>query len=193
MPGHSRPVVTAPNLCLIILFMPHQIANAIISCVRVDSIRMAPRPSMADAGTNTSDLSYPGVCALCTSKRHHGIVIPELLQRQWGIGYEMAQRTIKVTTQMLMRHAVHPLRRRYRTDLMSLQYKRINETMYMNIMLLRYELYSKNTCAQLFTTKGGFAGAYPMKQRTNPDKPWTSLVATLESQTTSIATMQKRW
>jgi transposase len=36
---------------------------------------------------------------------------------KFGVGLETAQQTLKVTTQKGIRHAVHPLSRRYRTDI----------------------------------------------------------------------------
>jgi hypothetical protein len=56
------------------------------------------------------DASYPGICVILTTARHHGKASPELLQKQWGIGFEVTQKTIEVTTQLTLRHATHPLR-----------------------------------------------------------------------------------
>jgi hypothetical protein len=56
-----------------------------------------------------TDASYPGICAILTTAWHHGKASLELLQKQWGIGYEAAQKTIEVTTQFILRHATHLL------------------------------------------------------------------------------------
>ena len=57
------------------------------------------------------------------SNQRHSTVNAEELSRKWGIGLETAKKTLKVTTQFGIRHALPPLRRRYRTDYMSLRYR----------------------------------------------------------------------
>jgi hypothetical protein len=44
------------------------------------------------------------------TQRRHSIVNAEELSRKWGIGLETAKKTLKVTTQYGIRHAIHPLR-----------------------------------------------------------------------------------
>jgi hypothetical protein len=77
----------------------------------------------------------------------------------------MATRTIDTTTQYAMRHATKPLRRRYRTDLLSLLHPRVRETIYTNTLLSKYMSICKNTCAQVYAAESGFAIAYPMMSK----------------------------
>jgi hypothetical protein len=44
------------------------------------------------------------------TQRRHSIVNAEELSCKWGIGLETAKKTLKVTTQYGIRHAIHPLR-----------------------------------------------------------------------------------
>ena len=52
-----------------------------------------------------------------TSRERHARVTAEDLASRWGIGIATAKATLKATTQLGIRTAVHPLTRRYRTDL----------------------------------------------------------------------------
>jgi hypothetical protein len=154
---------------------PHQIHQIMKSQCHVikDSDRSEP---LAYPDDSVIDASYPGICAILTTARHHGKASPELLQKQWGIGYETAQKTIEVTTQLVVRHATHPLRQRYQTNLLSLKHKRINEEFHSDTLFSKYESYSKNTCAQVFTTQSGFVVVYPMTSKSRCAKALTTLV-----------------
>ena len=52
---------------------------------------------------------------LVTEKRHSPIT-PEEVSQKFAIGLDTAKKTIQVTTQRGIRHAIHPIHRRYRTD-----------------------------------------------------------------------------
>jgi hypothetical protein len=108
--------------------------------------------------------------------QHHGRASPKLLPKQWGIGYDMVQKTIEVKTQLAMHHASHPLCRRHRTDLLSLNHKRMNEEFHTDTLFSKYESYSKSTCAQLFTTRSGFVVIYPMTSKPRCVEVWTFLI-----------------
>jgi hypothetical protein len=81
-----------------------------------------------------------------------------------------------VTTQLTLRHATHALRPRYRTDLLSLNHKQINEEFHLDTLFSKYESYSKNTCAQVFTTQSGFVVVYPMTSKSRCAEALTTLV-----------------
>jgi len=61
-----------------------------------------------------------------SSGERHSRVDAEMLSRKWGIGLRTANQTLRVTTQFGVRHALHPLKRRYRSGPSSLQYRRLN-------------------------------------------------------------------
>ena len=135
------------------LLWQHQLYQIMSSKVIVKDVLPALTPESESEPSSVGSVKAAG--------RHHGIVTPELLQRQWGIGFETARNTIRVTTQLALRHATHPLRRRYRTDLMSLNLRRFNETVHSDILHSRFESLAQNKCGQLFTTKSGLAVFYP--------------------------------
>jgi hypothetical protein len=63
--------------------------------------------------TNKKDVN---VLAVDTRARHTELLAEEV-SRKFGVGLETARKTLKATTQYRIRHAVHPLSRRYRTDI----------------------------------------------------------------------------
>ena len=56
------------------------------------------------------------ISAITTNKRHSKID-PKLLVQRWGIGLDSARKTLKTTIQIGLRYALHPLTRRYDTEL----------------------------------------------------------------------------
>jgi len=74
-----------------------------------------------DLGDSPEDFFEAGVLAYDTRHRRPDVA-PEELARQWGIGIDMAAKTLKATTQAGIRHAVHPLNWQYRTDNMTLRH-----------------------------------------------------------------------
>ena len=100
------------------------------------------------------------------SNKRHSAVNAEELSRKWGIGLETARKTLKVTTQYGIRHALHPLRRRYRTDHMALRYRRLQATFYTDTLFSKVISIKGNKCAQLFTS-GNFIKMYPMTTKSH--------------------------
>jgi hypothetical protein len=88
----------------------------------------------------------------------------------------VAHKTIQVTTQLIMRHATHLLCQRYWTDLLSLNHEQMNEEFHSDTLFSKYESYSKNTCAQVFTTQSGFVIIYPMTSKSRCAEVLTTLV-----------------
>lgn len=83
--------------------------------------------------------------------RRKSAVTAEELARRWNIGIETARKIIQVTTQRGIRQAMHPMTRRYRTDLMQNKYKRLNDTWYTDTMFLTHKSIKGETCSQVFT------------------------------------------
>ena len=91
----------------------------------------------------------------------HSAVMPECISEVFGCGLETAKQTIRVATQHCIRSAMHPLTRRYRTDLLSLWYCHLNVLMYSDTMHFKVKLLNQNKCAQIFATDD-YATAYPV-------------------------------
>ena len=98
------------------------------------------------------------------TKQRHSAVNAEELARKWRVGLETARKTLKATTQYGIRHALHPLRRRYRTDHMSLRYRRLRTTFYTDTMFSKIRSIKGNKCAQVFCSEN-FIRVYPMKSK----------------------------
>ena len=91
--------------------------------------------------------------------QQHSAVMPEHISEVFGCGLETVKQTITVTTQHGIRSAMHPLTRRYRTDLLLLWYHRLNILMYSNTMHFKVKSLNQNKCAQIFATDD-YATAY---------------------------------
>ena len=94
--------------------------------------------------------------------QRHSAVMLECISEVFGCDLETAKQTIRVTTQHGIRSAMHPLRRRYRTDLLSLWYCRMNVLMYLDRMHFKVKLLNQNKCPQIFATDD-YATAYPVR------------------------------
>ena len=70
---------------------------------------------------NRTDESRKIGSAIVSGQRHF-VVSAEESGKKWHIGINTAKLTLKATTQFGLRHALHPIHRRYRTDHMSLRY-----------------------------------------------------------------------
>jgi hypothetical protein len=84
------------------------------------------------------------------SRQRHSTVNAEELSRKWGIGLETARKTLKMTTQYGIRHALHPLRRRYRTDHLALGYHRLRSPFYTDTLFSKVVSIKGNKCAQVY-------------------------------------------
>ena len=129
---------------------PHVGATLISPITRFPPDAFPMEPSSSVAGLHTQQV--------------HSRVTPERISQIFGCGTETAKDTIRVTTQLGVRSAVHPLRRRYRTDLLSLRYKRLQTTFYTDTMLYKTKSLGQNVCAQVFTD-GTYVTAYPLKSK----------------------------
>lgn len=103
------------------------------------------------------------VAATLTTQRHTTIT-PEELAKKFGCGLETAKKTLKATTQMGIRHAVHPLSRRYRTDIMQSRLRRLNTSFYSDTFFATTKSLSGKTCGQLFTN-GRYTHVEPMTRK----------------------------
>ena len=98
------------------------------------------------------------------SKTRHLIVYPEELSRIWRVGINMAQETLKATTQRGIHTAVHPLPRRYHTDHFSLRYRLLNTQFYLDTVFTMSKSPKGNKWAQVFTAKD-FIWIHPMNSK----------------------------
>ena len=100
-----------------------------------------------------------------TNKRH-STVTPEHISRVFGIGLNAAKQTIQVTTQKGVRHAIHPLNRRYRMDHLDLHRDKLKGKWYTDFLLAQKKSINQKIGAWIFTN-GHFTEAYPVDERTS--------------------------
>ena len=116
--------------------------------------------------TGEESSSNANVISSVNSRARHADISPEALAEKWKIGLQTAKDTLKVTTQNGIRHALHPLKRRYRTDNMSLGYRRLNIRFYTDTLFAKVKSIKGNTCAQVFATNDiGFVRVHPMASK----------------------------
>ena len=103
------------------------------------------------------------ISALATRKKDK--LSPEDLMKLWGIGLSTAKRTLKATTHQCLR-TVDTIRRRFRTDLAHLRYKRLSNTrhgkFYVDTLFSKVKSIRGYTCGNLFTNTLGFKKFFPL-------------------------------
>jgi len=107
---------------------------------------------------------YSNVNASITDGRHHEVK-PETLAQKWGISLDKAKQTLKTTIQLAIRSASLPLKRRYRTDLMSQKLKRLSCRFYTDTFFSKSVSVNGNKCAQLYTDGNEMVIIYPIKSK----------------------------
>jgi hypothetical protein len=130
-------------------FEPAPFIQRMVSAVKV---------ATANRNSETVQLAFVG------AKDRHSQVSAETIARKFRCGLETAQRTLKTTTQRGVRHAIHPLHRRYRVDHLNLHRRRLHDTFYMDTLFSKVKSISGYTCAQLITN-GSFTRVYPMESK----------------------------
>lgn len=98
------------------------------------------------------------------SLTRHSAVSPEELSKKWKVGLKTAKDTLQRTTQMGVRSAVHPLRRRYRTDLLTLRYPRLKSTFYTDTIVSKYQSIGGCRYAQVYTN-GKMVRVFPLTKK----------------------------
>jgi len=123
-------------------------------------------PTAAHFGPDISDSAPDATTAIAAYNTQHrrSDINPSTLSRQWGIGLETAKSTLRATTQLGIRHAIHPITRCYRTDYMALRHRRLHTTFYSDTLFSNVRSLTGSKCAQL-TTDGLFTHIYPMASK----------------------------
>ena len=86
----------------------------------------------------------------------------EELSKRWAIGQQIANDTIKATTQQFIRSAIHPIERRFRTKNATLRYNHLNAIVCLDTMFSSVKFIANNSMAQVFCTDFGYVKAVPM-------------------------------
>ena len=113
------------------------------------------------------------------SERRKLPVTKEELMRKWKIGYKTAELTLKNTTQKVIRNAIHPISRRYRTKHQTLRYNQLggrHGVFYMDTMFATVKSTRSNTMGTLFCNDADFIRFYPMKNRSETPRVLKHLI-----------------
>ena len=117
-----------------------------------------PKPS------NEPDLNV-AISALATKDRQLDIT-PDVLARRWGIGKEIATRTLKVTTHRGIRNFGPTLHKRYDTRLPHLIYPTMKGVkFYTDTMFARTKSIRLNEVAQVWTDGNGYSVVFPLDSK----------------------------
>ena len=121
------------------------------------------------------EAAEPRKMAAVDIRARHTELSAEEVSKKFGIGIETARNTLKATTQHGIRHAMHPLSRRYRTDIMQSKRKRLNDTFYSDTMFSGIKSIRGNTCAQMFTN-GKFVHLEPVVRKAQAGEALHSMI-----------------
>jgi hypothetical protein len=127
-----------------------------------------------EAGMEDKTEEQVNVSAVDTRARHTKLSVEEV-SRKFGVGLETARKTLKATTQYGIRHAVHPLSRQYRMDIMQSKRQRLNNTFYTDTMFSGIRSLRGNTCAQVFTN-GKYVHMEPGERKSQAGEALGSMI-----------------
>jgi hypothetical protein len=130
---------------------------------RIENLVLQPA-SLMD-GLDFTRLAQETVTISSTmSGKRQSTVQKEELARLWGVGLEAAERTIQATSQLVVRNALHPIQRRFRTEVAQLRYNRLggrHGQFYSDTMCGPKSL-RQNAMCQIFVNDIDFVKCIPM-------------------------------
>lgn len=132
-------------------------------CTRlIHAARIAP-----NIGPTTSHPSISATmdCANVSAIRRgdpHSEISVANVAKKWGIGYDVAKRTLQVTTQVGVRSIVHPAQRRFTTAMPHLRYPKLQGTYHADTMQGSVKSIRGFKYAHIIGNGHGFSKFYPM-------------------------------
>ena len=112
------------------------------------------------------NLLTSNVIVAASSTKNSTESMAQSLVRNWGIGIEAAKRTVKSTTQRILRTVAHPsLSRRFRTNDRQLRYRRINSEMFTDTAKSAVTSKRGNKYMQFFSLPYGWVRTFPMPKK----------------------------
>jgi hypothetical protein len=108
-----------------------------------------------------------------TTSRRHPDSLRRKVSRIFGMGLETADRTLHATTQLAIHNSIHPIHRRYRTEVAQLRYPRLggqHGKFHTDTFFASTPSLSRCTMGQMFTNDVHFTKFYPMRAKSEaPD------------------------
>lgn len=89
-------------------------------------------------------------------------ITPENVAKRWGIGIDVAKRTLQVTTQVGVRSIVHPAQRRFSTSMPHLRYPKLPGTYHADTLEGSVKSIREFRYAHIIGNGHGFSKFYPM-------------------------------
>jgi hypothetical protein len=108
------------------------------------------------------------VGAANTTAQKHSDSLRNKVSRIFGVGLETADRTLLATMQLAIRHSIHPIHRRYRTEVAQLRYPRLggqHGRFHTDTFFASTPSLSCCTMGQMFTNDIHFTKFYPMRAK----------------------------
>ena len=141
------------------IYTEKSMLDRMIAKVRVQTHRILP----IEKNDHDETLRNAMISEVISNERHTRITAEELA-RKWNLGIETARATLKATTQHGVRHAIRPLSRRYRTDILQSRLRRLNCTMFTDTLFGSVKSLQGYTCGQVYTD-GRFVYFEPMRTK----------------------------
>jgi hypothetical protein len=126
--------------------------------------------SIATPASDIDDLIVASrrVNATITKSRQPSEDLCNKVARTFGIGLDSANRTLRATTQLALRHAIHPIHKRYSTKVAQLRYPRLtgrHGIFHTDTFFAGTPTLSNCTMGQMFTNDVDFSKFYPMRRK----------------------------
>jgi hypothetical protein len=113
------------------------------------------------------------VSATNSTPRNHSDTLRDKVSRTFGVGLETAERTLMATTQLALRTSIHPIHKRYRTEVAQLRYPRLggqHGRFHTDTFFASAPSLGRCTMGQMFTNDVHFTKFYPMRLKSEaPD------------------------
>jgi hypothetical protein len=138
-----------------------------IQAARIHEIQRKELPPIIPGPLEEHELTPPHTFL---SKDRHSNTTPETLSERWGLSVAQAALTLRATTRRLIRSALMPLARRYRTDRM-FDVNRLEGTFATDTMDMRCKSIHGEKFCQVFANKEFFAAAYPIERKADAHEP----------------------
>ena len=107
--------------------------------------------------------SLDDISSLVTKKS--SLLSSETLSMRWGIGLQVAERTLKATTQKAVKTVAYPnVERQWPTGDRPLRYKKLNHQVFHDTLHARTPSLRGNKCAEIYATDFGWSRVFPMKK-----------------------------
>jgi len=121
-----------------------------------------------DADLDTRIIHSSSISVANSNNRRVSDELRNKISRTFGIGLETASRTLKATTQLALRHAIHPIHKRYSTKVAQLRYPRLtgrHGIFHTDTFFADTPTLSACTMGQMYTNDVDFSKFYPMRRK----------------------------